>query len=207
MTHLIYYLVAPKQILTPGGMQELTPCRSPPPTRHLLRLGSHTTSIRARASDHSTPGSHGLRVPPHLYSPAQNLEDGETYTDPRGGPAQEPLPLSWRKRRAAFSAKVLDPRSGVFGTLLSSARDNDQAEATGLSWRGQRSEALCHIMAQPWHCLGQAALCPRQPALHTPAKGLSLKHNKHHFPRSGPPGPSHLTLDKTQTLHQAERAM
>ena len=213
MTHLIYYLVAPKQILTPGDMPGKTPCRSPPPTRQLLRLGSHTTSIRARASDHSTPGSHGLRVPPHLYSPAQNLEGGETCPDPWGSPAQEPLLLSWRKRRAAFSAKVLNPRSGVFGTLLPSARDNDQAEATGLSWRGRRLEASCHTMAQPWHYLGQAALCPcqaalcpRQAALHTPAKGLSLKHNKHHFPHSGPPGPSHLTLDKTQTLHPAERA-
>lgn len=190
MTHLIYYLVAPKQTLTPGDMPGLTPCRSPPPTRHLLRLVSHTTSIRVRASNHATPGSHGLRVPPHLYSPAQNLEGRETCPDPRGSPAQEPLPLSWRKGRAAFSAKVLNPRSGVFGTLLPSARDNDQAEATGLSWRGRWLEASCHTMAQPWHYLGQAALCPRQAALHTPAKGLSLKHNKHHFPRSGHQGPA-----------------
>lgn len=39
--------------------------------------------------------------------------------------------------------------------------------------------------------LGQAALCPRQPALHTPAKGLSLKHNKHStFPAQAHQGPA-----------------
>lgn len=102
MIHLNYYLVAPKQILTPGATLGLTPCRSPPPTRHLLRLGAPTTSIRARASDHSTPGFHRLRVPPHLYSPAQNLKHGETCPDPRGGPAQEPFPLSLEKEMSSL---------------------------------------------------------------------------------------------------------
>ena len=56
--------------------------------------------------------------------------------------------------------------------------------------------------------LGQAAfLSPPASSPHSSPRAFLKTQQTLHFPRTGPPGPSHLTLDKTQTLHQAGRAM